>query len=265
MQEAGVDGKREPPTATVLGGHYTPQQCRALFPKQASKDVQAAIANFRHHLDNKPDEKNRDEYKDWQIKTQVLEKDITERTDNVGRRVDIHATKEDQDGITQERLVDTSLTHPTNKTNITKSAKHAQLCLSQRLGRLDKKVVVPPSGPALRDRTKSKIQTYSTLMAIAEKQYLEKRRLSKPVFVPAIATTHGELGPDLIKLMEWIVAAYKLKMEQAPPRADGRRPAQMTATFRRRLRERVLVAVMKGTARVLRTAGLSKLACRKYA
>ena len=95
MKEAGFDGKREPSTASVLGGHYTELQCRALFPKTVPKAVQASIDKFKHHLDNKPDEKNEAEHKDWQIKTQLLEKETTERTDNVGRRVDIHATKED--------------------------------------------------------------------------------------------------------------------------------------------------------------------------
>jgi hypothetical protein len=101
-------------------------------------------------------------------------------------------------------------------------------------------------------------------MTITEKQFYENRRLSKPVFVPAIVTTHGELAPELIRFMEQTTAAYKYRVKQAPPRADGRTAKELTAKFRRHLRERVLVAVVRGTARVLRNAGLGKLACRKY-
>ena len=101
-------------------------------------------------------------------------------------------------------------------------------------------------------------------MAIVEKQFHERRRPSKPVFVPAIVTSHGEIGPDFIRLMEWVTAAYKSTLKNAPPRADGRKPEYLTAVFRKHLREKLLVATAKGTARLLRDAGLSKMACRKH-
>ena len=185
--------------------------------------------------------------------------------DQVGRRVDIHAINDRPEGQ-QERVVDTSITHPTNKTNLSKSTAHAQLSLRKLLGRLGKNEKQPSNtSPALTQRINDKVKTYATLMLILEKQFRERRRLSLPEFVPAIATTHGELGPELHQFLEWIVMGYKAKMKQMPPRPDGQSVADLARTFRRRLRERVLVAIMKGTARVLRTAGLSKWTCRKHA
>ena len=101
-------------------------------------------------------------------------------------------------------------------------------------------------------------------MTIASKQFHELLRTTKPTFVAAVATTHGELSTDLIHLMEWIVAAYKSSLANAPPRADGRKPEQLSAIFRQHLRQKVLMAVAKGTARILRDAGLGKTATRKY-
>jgi hypothetical protein len=259
---AGLTGEREPSTAEVLEGQYSPEQCRALFPKTVTQAQRARISNLRQHLDKPPEPKSK-EYQVWRDTSDMLTQEATTGPDHVGRRVDLRITNEQQEHR-QEDLVDTSITHPSNKTNITKSTTYAQLCLRKLLGRLDKKEHVPPNSPALEKRAKEKIETYSTLMTITEKQYIEGRRLSKPVFVPAIATTHGELGLDLIRFMERITAAYKFKMKQAPPRADGRGAKELTTTFRRHLREKVLMAVIKGTARVLRSAGLGKLACRKY-
>ena len=159
--------------------------------------------------------------------------------------------------------MDTSVTHPSNQTNILKALEDAKLRLRKQLG-FDNEHQVPRTTPALDRRVQTKNDTYATLMAIMEKQFSERRRSGKPKFVPAVATTHGELAPDLIQFMEWITAAYKATLKNAPPRADGRTPAGLAATFRQHLRQKVLMAVAKGTARILRDAGLSKIACRKY-
>ena len=164
--------------------------------------------------------------------------------------------------------MESSVTHPTNKTKYRKAHQDAVLRLRHRLdhlGLLDKKTKPLPSTPALLQRTQDKIDTYGPLMAFTEKQFHDRLRLSKPIFVPAIATTHGELGPDLIRFMEWITRAHKSTLKSAPPRADGRTPEQLSALFRKHLREKVVLSIVKGTARVLREAGLSKSTCRKHA
>ena len=222
-----------------------------------TKTGKERIQVLRHLLENKPDAK--EQHQAHAFKTQIIMQEALEGKEKTGRRVDLQVTTEDG----QERPVDTSVTHPSNQTNILKAHKHAKLCLRKQLG-IDTKHQVPRTTPALDRRVQDKIDTYATLMAITEKQYSERRRPSKPKFVPAVATTHAELAPDLIQFMEWITAAYKATLKNAPPRADGRKPAELTATFRQHLRQKVLMSITKGTARMLRDAGLSRNTCRKY-
>jgi hypothetical protein len=261
---ADMEAHREPPTATLLNQEVSPAAARTLFPKTVTQAQQQLIDEFKQHLDHPPDQADQKAYKHWKAQGDVLQQRATTGREQVGRRVDIHVVSDRPEGQ-QERVVDTSITHPTNKSNLSKSTKHAQLSLRKLLNRLGKNEKPSNTSPALTQRINDKVKTYATLMLILEKQFRENRRLSLPEFVPAIATTHGELGPELHQFLEWIIMGYKAKMKQMPPRPDGQNVADLARTFRRRLRERVLVAIMKGTARVLRTAGLSKWACRKHA
>ncbi len=118
--------------------------------------------------------------------------------------------------------MESSVTHPTNKTKYRKAHQDAVLRLRHRLdhlGLLDKKTKPLPSTPALLQRTQDKIDTYGPLMAFTEKQFHDRLRLSKPIFVPAIATTHGELGPDLIRFKEWITKARKSTLKSVEYRS----------------------------------------------
>jgi hypothetical protein len=264
-QDAFLAARREPPTHEVLGGRFTAEEARHLFPKRATKHGKEIIAEITRMSLTKPEPEAKEEQKAWKRKYKALMDQICQSADDkVGRRVDIQVTNTEEEAG-QERLVDTSVTHTTNKTNYRKSHQDAERRLRHRLGLLDKKDTPPPNTPALLQRTQDKIDTYGALVALLKKQFDDRLRSTNPVFVPAIATTHGELGPDLIRFMEWITKAHKLTLMNAPPRADGRKPEQLAALFRKHLREKVILAIVRGTARVLREAGLSKSACRKHA
>lgn len=71
-----------------------------------------------------------------------------------------------------------------------------------------------------------------------------------------MVSTLGEEGPDAVSLREWITMAYARKLErEGLVRDDGRRIQDMTADFRSRFRSSVHIAVAKGLARQISSAG----------
>ena len=83
------------------------------------------------------------------------------------------------------------------------------------------------------------------------------KRASRPDFFPAVCST---LGNAVIKgmweLQEQIVAIYAKKLAREGPRLDGVPTAQLTAIFRTSLKVSIQVAVARGIATMLTTAGL---------
>ena len=105
--------------------------------------------------------------------------------------------------------------------------------------------------------------TYAPLLAVAQKQIETGKRINKPIFVPAICTTHGEFGQGFIHIQEWLVKRFKARITLEGDRDDGIKPDQLTAQYRQRIRSSILVAMVKGQAQMLCSAGLHDMTCRR--
>ena len=81
-------------------------------------------------------------------------------------------------------------------------------------------------------------------------------RRAAPLFLPVVATTHGELCPGAIRLTEWLVHKYRARLLLEGDRDDGETVEDLTAAFRREFRQSLTVAVARGHAEMLRSAGL---------
>ena len=119
-------------------------------------------------------------------------------------------------------------------------------------------------GHAVLKQTQAKHDTYAPLIAVAEKQFQTKRRMQKPIFWAAVASTYGELGPETIKLQEWLTSTYGRKLAREGPRPDGMKNVKLTAAYRNDFRERIIMAVAKGQSKMLTTCGLPAITCRKH-
>jgi hypothetical protein len=109
-----------------------------------------------------------------------------------------------------------------------------------------------------------KMQTYAPLVRIATEQYEKGKREVLPVFHPFVLSTLGEEGPLAVSLREWIVMAYARKLEREGPRDDGRSIQHLTADFRSRMRCSLHIAVAKGLARQISSAGFPSTSCAKH-
>ena len=109
--------------------------------------------------------------------------------------------------------------------------------------------------PSLLEREVEKNHKYSRLITVAQKQTKEKKRLQTPVFSPFIVSDFGDLSPQAVELMDWIVSAYYHKCKRDGTRADGCTASDLTRLFRQRLKLNIQLAIASGFGGMLLTAG----------
>jgi hypothetical protein len=100
-----------------------------------------------------------------------------------------------------------------------------------------------------------KLDRYSLLAAMVERQVLDGRRAAAPLILPVVVSTHGELCPGTVQLQEWLVERYRARLRLEGERDDGEQEDELITAFRCELRAALLVATAKGTAEMLTVAG----------
>lgn len=128
----------------------------------------------------------------------------------------------------------------------------------------ERKVERQQPGSTVAKQELLKVKTYSPLVRIATEQFEKGKREVLPVFHPFVVSTLGEEGPLAVGLREWIIRAYARKLEREGPRDDGRKIEHMTADFRSRFRCSMHIAVAKGLARMISSAGFPTTSCAKH-
>ena len=77
----------------------------------------------------------------------------------------------------------------------------------------------------------TKLDRYSLLAALAERQVLDKLRAAAPVILPVAISTHGELCPGAVRVQEWLTAKYRERLVLEGDRDDGEKLEDLTAPF----------------------------------
>ena len=54
----------------------------------------------------------------------------------------------------------------------------------------------------------TKLDRYSLLAALAERQVLDGLRAVAPVILPVAVSTHGEFCPGAVRVQEWLTSKY---------------------------------------------------------
>ena len=103
-------------------------------------------------------------------------------------------------------------------------------------------------------------------MEFVAKQHVDDARVVKPLFVPAIATCHGELHPEhfVQVIQEGLVRTYRERVEREGLPEDGSTVKSLTAAFRTEMRTAIQVAIARAFARSLLAAGMPNESCRKH-
>jgi len=101
-----------------------------------------------------------------------------------------------------------------------------------------------------------KLDRYSLLAALAERQVLDGLRAVAPVILPVAVSTHGEFCPGAVRVQEWLTSKYRERLLLEGDRDDGEKLEDLTAAFRGEFRSSLLVASCKGLADMLLAAGM---------
>ena len=242
-----VSWVKEASTSELLLGEYTPQQCSTMFPLRASAEHAELSAQLK--LDMRAVAKLPPDQRDAkmpELHDRLLEI-MGSVEDGHGLRLD-GSIRHPASG--DEVLYDVSATHSTAHTHLTAEVK---LTRERRLAGKDG---VGMRSAALMDAYHGKLDRYSLLAAMMERQVLDGRRAAAPLILPVVATTHGEFCPGTLHLQEWLVDKYRQRLQLEGERDDGQTEEQLTAAFRRALRSSLLVALAKGLAGTLAAAGM---------
>ena len=74
---------------------------------------------------------------------------------------------------------------------------------------------------ALMEAHQGKLDRYSLLAAMVERQVLDGLRTAAPLILPVVVSTHGEFCPGTVQLQEWLVERYRARLRLEGERDDG--------------------------------------------
>ena len=108
----------------------------------------------------------------------------------------------------------------------------------------------------MEQREGQKAEKYARLIAVANRQASEGKRVSKPVFSPFALSSTGDLGVGADALKEWIITQFQVKCKKAAARADGLTPKELICDFRHRIKIALQFSVAVGMGNLICAAGL---------
>jgi hypothetical protein len=237
---------REDSTAELLLHQFTPQQCSTMFPLKMpaalAEGARQALTDLRATA-TLPAGQREARLVEIDARLQELRDSVV---DGHGLRLDgtiLHPASGEQVWF------DVSAVHTTCKTHLkgeVKSTLERRAAGKEGAGR---------QSAALMEAHQDKVDRYSLLEAMVERQVLAGLRTAAPLFLPAVISTHGEFCPGTVQLQEWLVEQFRARLRLEGERADGENEDDLITAFRCELRAALLVATAKGTAEMLAVAG----------
>ena len=108
--------------------------------------------------------------------------------------------------------------------------------------------------PAVAAATKLKITRYLMLMELLLQQVHAHKRPTLPKLVPGIITHLGEMGPEMIELVETLTGVAGSRFKRSPL-TMGLSKTKITAIFRTKFKDALMAANAQGFGRALMAAG----------
>jgi len=237
---------REDSTPELLLRQFTPQQCSTMFPLKTPADLaegaRQVLTDLRTAATHPTGQR--------EAKLVELDERLQELRDSVvgghGLRLDgaiLHPASGEQVWF------DVSAVHTTCKKHLKGEVKAT---LERRMAGREG---ASRQSAALMEGYQGKLDRYSLLAAMVERQVLAGLRSAAPLILPVVISTHGEFCPGTVQLQEWLVGQYRARLQLEGERADGVGEDELCTAFRCELRAALLVATAKGTAEMLAVAG----------
>ena len=237
---------REDSTAELLLRQFTPEQCSTMFPLKApaalAEGAQQVLADLRAAAALPADLR--------EAKLVVCDARLQQLRDSV---VDGHGLRLDgtllHPASGEQVWFDVSAVHTTCQTHLkgeVTAARERRAAGKDGTGR---------QSAALMEGHQDKLDRYSLLQAMVERQVLAGLRTAAPLILPVVVSTHGEFCPGTVQLQEWLIEQYRARLRLEGDRDDGEEEDDLITAFRCELRAALLVATAKGTAEMMAVAG----------
>jgi hypothetical protein len=250
--EVGASVKYEPPTREILLNQFAEEECKSLCPKVSSvatRDRATVISLLLHKMATVT--RNSSESRDTLEKLGVALRSLPGETKGV--RLDLEIS------LTDGRVVWCDFTgiHPTTTSVLARL--RAFLRLNGIVDDVAAGVVANSStarlpSPAVVEATKLKRLRYHTLVELAANQVASRRRTVLPILVPGVVTHSGELGPDLIGLIEMLTMVAGKGFKKGW-QSRGLSRSRFTAIFRTKVKDALMAANAEGFGQALVAAG----------
>jgi hypothetical protein len=247
----------EPRTENLLLKQYSNEQCRAIFPKKPSKQVKEEIDKILQKISeaNAMEQGHERDSEMERIRNKCTELRLKHNSKSL--RIDLNIS----DIINGEsKWVDTTCIHSTCKTRIKAEMKH-----TIKKNEEDPRRQNFREGHAVSTQARAKHLQYAPLINVARKQLVDGIRNNASIFIPAVTSTHGEFGTELISLIEWLTAKFTRKATFEGDREDGVPLTKLSADYRNKTRTAIQVAIAKGVAMMISFAGLPATSTKKAA
>ena len=263
-EEAGFTGLgKEPPSNEVLNRRFTKSQLQGMFPKNATvHEMDLARAIRTHLLEELPPESSEFQHqvKEGAIRymQNQLDQSMAERrVEKKSVRLDLHIV----DPIDGTHIyVDVTTVHASATTKLTQS-----LAFMTNNARADRAARAKGPSNAFKGTSSTcvtkartdKHRKYQHFLSVAALLFRKGQLGTKkmPIFLAPVFAHHGELGGDAFILIERLCTAVFKRAASLPPRDDDLSPKAISADFRKRLKDALAAAVIRGYGAILFTAG----------
>jgi hypothetical protein len=254
-REANCDVQVEPQTQDILDNKYTAAQCSTMFVRDPTTADKARATKVQRLVDRL--HKSTSAATQADLRRQIQEMVAAAPGKLVGLRLDVVLTS--PDGLTGPAFVDVGFIHPTAASYLSQQATFVHDCLNARLAadpRASVNEMSDMNSHALGKSEHVKQARYASIVSLATALSASKKT-PPPQFFAALITHSGELSNDLIKLVEWVTAAYRYSMS-GTPFFDGISPKRRVGLFRQRFKDNLMVVLANGFGRSLTDVGVDR-------
>ena len=193
----------------LLLQQFSPNKCRALFPKTLSKEVIKEINDIKNEVASVEQLTPGSERMDIRLDITNICKMMHKHHKTKSLRIDLKIIDL---YINEMKWIDATCIHPTCKYHIKNEINDLSEGLISALEARtnnQKNQMEGRKGYAILKQTQTKHNRYAPLIAVAEKQFQTRRRMQKLIFWVGVASTYRKLDLETIKLQEWLTSIYK--------------------------------------------------------
>ena len=250
---AGCVVSMEPSTSSVLLDKYPAEVCKVIAPKRKSKAAMASATMASLVLGRACERGVGPTMEELRGLASLVEGGGP-TGESAARRVDVSFT----DCQGREMFMDASAIHTTCSSRLGSAMRFALEAEQADMAAAAEGTLDPMQSAAstpIVAAQQAKVDHYQPLMNLIKLQSLRHERPKGPEFFGCIVSHSGEMSPHVFLAVAWLTRAYKLSLKKAGPRRDGRTARQLTARFRRRLKDNITAALAWGFGLMLISAG----------